>query len=99
MIYLISKIFSKKYNLHINMSYEDDISDIYLDNKPVFSGLDQSHLEEPWENYGGDNNIGFSDMKKFLYNEVCEARSVKLSLATRLNLIQYNQKKQFRDMF
>jgi hypothetical protein len=39
---------------------------IFLNGVPVPSAFDQSHLEEPWENYGGTVNIGYSEQKKQL---------------------------------
>lgn len=39
-------------------------------------GLDQSHLEEPWENYGGNNNIGHSEKWIYLWRGKKNAREL-----------------------
>lgn len=39
---------------------------IFLNGEHVPSAFDQSHLEEPWENYGGAENISYSEQKNQL---------------------------------
>lgn len=68
------------------MSYAS-VTIIYLNGKPVSSELDQSHLEEPWENYGGDNNIGYTEKLIYLKTERENAKKLWVALRWALNYI------------
>jgi hypothetical protein len=57
---------------------------LFLNGKPVPSAIDQSHLKEPWENYGGDNNIGYSEKREHLQREKKNAKVLWNSLRIRI---------------
>lgn len=74
------------------MSYSD-ITIIYFNGKPVPSAIDQSHLEEPWENYGGNSNIGYSEKSYQLSVQKYHAKNVLQHLKVLLSSLENYSKR------